>query len=318
VSRENLLQFFRILIVDFSSKRAWTGKLNPFRSCIRSLDVVFTPLVTKISAEQRVLTLPGCELVLSRTFPRILDVQSASMAIAFAMEDEAAPLFNGVSTDKPAVAFGEKGAWYSAVDRATTTTALIFFKPNICNRGWPQARDQFRLFETTAARRQWLRALMLQIFSVSADGIDVSGAAGIRESLLAGIDGAFADGSPPKWTSASNSNRQFKLFQEIRAVLSDEIAEPIYSQELAERLGVSVRGLQDAVWRFRGMSLHRYLRLSRLWLVRKRLPAGAQSDKVCALSCGFWHLGDFARSYRAQFGESPSDTLAQTRRRTWR
>jgi hypothetical protein len=149
--------------------------IDHFRSCIRSLDVVFTPLVTKISAaiipcahaEQRVLTLPGCELVLSRTFPRILDVQSASMAIAFAMEDEAAPLFNGVSTDKPAVAFGEKGAWYSAVERATTTTALIFFKPNICNRGWPQARDQFRLFETTAARRQWLRALMLQIFSVS-------------------------------------------------------------------------------------------------------------------------------------------------------
>jgi AraC-like DNA-binding protein len=287
--------------------------IDHFRSCIRSLDVVFTPLVTKASAEQKVLTLPSCELVLTTTFPRVVDARTTRTTIAFAMEDETSILFNGLATNKPAIALGEKGALYNAVERGTNTTAMIFFESNLENRGWPRPRDQFRLFETSAAARQHLRMLMLQILSASSGGLDIIGAAGIKESLLAGLDVAFADASPPKWRSGTNSIRQFKLFQEIRAALSEELTEPVYSQELAQRLGVSVRTLQDTVLRFRGMSLHRYLRLSRLWLVRKRLLAGAQSVKVCAFSCGFWHLGDFARSYRAQFGESPSDTLARSR-----
>ena len=42
------------------------------------------------------------------------------------------------------------------------------------------------------------------------------------------------------------------------------------------------------------MSLHRWLRLRRLWLVRQRLLAGTPSVKAAALAFGFWHLGDFA------------------------
>jgi AraC family ethanolamine operon transcriptional activator len=61
------------------------------------------------------------------------------------------------------------------------------------------------------------------------------------------------------------------------------------------------------------MSLHRYLRLRRLWLVRQRLLAGANSVKATALAMGFWHLGDFSRSYRFTFGETPSETLARTK-----
>jgi transcriptional regulator GlxA family with amidase domain len=71
--------------------------------------------------------------------------------------------------------------------------------------------------------------------------------------------------------------------------------------------------MDDAVQRYRGMSLHRYLRLRRLWLVRKQLLAGTHSVKACALAFGFWHLSDFSRGYRAQFGESPSETVARSR-----
>ena len=35
--------------------------------------------------------------------------------------------------------------------------------------------------------------------------------------------------------------------------------------------------------------------------------------KACALSNGFWHLGEFAALYAAQFGEAPSITLACSR-----
>jgi helix-turn-helix protein len=65
------------------------------------------------------------------------------------------------------------------------------------------------------------------------------------------------------------------------------------------------------VLRFRGMSLQQFLSLRRLWLVRKQLLAGAPGVKASARAFGFWHLGDFARSYRAQFGEAPSETMAR-------
>jgi AraC family ethanolamine operon transcriptional activator len=83
---------------------------------------------------------------------------------------------------------------------------------------------------------------------------------------------------------------------------------------MARKLGLSVRTLHDVVRRYRGMSLHRYLRLRRLWLVRQRFLAGAESVKAVALAFGFWHLSDFSRSYRDQFGEAPSETLERGRR----
>src|SRR6059058_2391377 len=78
---------------------------DEFRSSIRSLNVDFTPLAKTLSAEQRVLTLPDCELVLSKTFPRIIDAQIPwnCTAIGFAMDDESAFVFNGTSADKPAI-----------------------------------------------------------------------------------------------------------------------------------------------------------------------------------------------------------------------
>jgi len=35
--------------------------------------------------------------------------------------------------------------------------------------------------------------------------------------------------------------------------------------------------------------------------------------KACALSNGFWRMGEFAALYAAQFGEAPSMTLARAR-----
>ena len=74
--------------------------------------------------------------------------------------------------------------------------------------------------------------------------------------------------------------------------------------------------MHTAMPRIRGMSLHRYLRSRRLWAVRRLLLAGdrALQIKACALSNGFWHLGEFASLYAAQFGEAPSITLARSQR----
>ena len=36
--------------------------------------------------------------------------------------------------------------------------------------------------------------------------------------------------------------------------------------------------------------------------------------KQVAIDLGLWHFGRFARAYQAQFGETPSQTLAAARR----
>lgn len=107
--------------------------------------------------------------------------------------------------------------------------------------------------------------------------------------------------------------RRVRLVAAADAWLSEAIGRAVYSQDLADALGVSVRTLHDAFHAVVGMSVQRYLRVRRLHLVRAALRcAEAEGNlvKEAALRYGFWHLGRFAQAYRATFGERPSDTLA--------
>lgn len=292
--------------------------IDAFRSSVRHLNVDFTPLVRKISAEQIVLNLPGCDVNFTKSFPRIIDAQLGPncTAVGFSIDDGVPIRFNGVERDRSVIVVGSGGAAYSAVERTPRQYASLVFTPGIENRGWPQTGPNFAIYETSAAQ-DWLRLLVVQVLQLSWDFSEAcemaAASAAIRESLLAAVDTAFADVVAARWTSRANATPQFKIFRDVEAALSEYITQPVYSGDLAKQIGVSVRTMDDAVQRYRGMSLHRYLRLRRLWLVRKRLLAGTHSVKACALAFGFWHLSDFSRSYRTQFGESPSETVARSR-----
>jgi AraC family ethanolamine operon transcriptional activator len=293
--------------------------IDAFRSSVRHLNVDFTPLARKISAEQIILSLPGCDVNYTKSFPRMIDAQLApnSTAVGFSIDDGVPIRFNGVERDRCIVVVGNSGAAYSAVERAPRQYASIVFTPEVQDRGWPRAGANFGIYETSAAAQDRLRRLVLEVLRVSSGFSEASevahASAAIRESLLAAVDMAFADNTNARWASLANAAPQFKIFRDVEAALSGDIALPVYSADLARQIGVSVRTMGDAVQRYRGMSLHRYLRLRRLWLVRKRLVAGTHSVKACALAFGFWHLSDFSRGYRAQFGESPSETVARSR-----
>jgi AraC-like DNA-binding protein len=290
---------------------------DKFRSSVRHIDLDFTPLVRKIAAEQIILNLDGFDINLTKSFPRIVDAALAPncTAVGFSMDDGIPIRFNGIETDRAVIVVGRNGAAYTTVERVDRQYASVIFKPAIENRGWPEAGPNFTMHETSPAAQRRLRTLVSEILSVAPTAVDPAGvSAGIKESMLAGIDAAFAEIVAAKWTARANSVRQFKIFDGIRQLLAANIASPIYSADLATQLGVSVRTIHDAVLRYRGMSLHRYLRLRRLWLVRRQLLAGADSVKACALAFGFWHMGDFSHSYRVQFGETPSETMASARK----
>ncbi|MBW7965334.1 helix-turn-helix transcriptional regulator [Bradyrhizobium sp. BR 10261] len=109
-------------------------------------------------------------------------------------------------------------------------------------------------------------------------------------------------------------NRHSSIIAELDELVSAlPPSRPLYSKELAQQIGTSVRTLQSASLSARGMSLHSYLRLKRLSEARLQLSTGAFSVKSAALANGFWHLGDFSRVYRSTFGEMPSQTLARAR-----
>lgn len=88
--------------------------------------------------------------------------------------------------------------------------------------------------------------------------------------------------------------------------------------DLCESLHVSPRTLQYAFQKSLGISVAAYVRSVRLDRVRRTLSDPARevpriSD--VATRWGFWHPSQFSRLYFRQFGELPSETLAQTRRR---
>jgi AraC-like DNA-binding protein len=296
--------------------------VDEFRSAIRGLNFEFTPLVRRIAAEQVILQLPGCDVNVTRSFPRVVDAQLIAdcTAVGFAMDDLEVPIrFNGAQRARAVIVIGSSGAAYNSIEEVQRQIASVIFRPEVKDRGWPETHSNFNIYETSTLALNGLRTVVREVVAAASEPVDPAEvplkAAAMKESLFGAVDAVFANLVSARWTMRPNDERQFKIFQDIRARLSGDLSQPIYSEEIARELGLSVRTMHDVVRRYRGMSLHRYLRLRRLWLVRRRLLAGADSVKAVALAFGFWHLSDFSRSYRDQFGETPSQTLERGRRR---
>jgi AraC-like DNA-binding protein len=79
--------------------------------------------------------------------------------------------------------------------------------------------------------------------------------------------------------------------------------------------GVSPRSLQKTLLAARGQTPQEFVTARRLAAARRRLESASSPVRVStvALDCGFAHLGRFAASYRAAFGESPGDTARSGR-----
>lgn len=134
-------------------------------------------------------------------------------------------------------------------------------------------------------------------------------AAALRETLLGALTPGMAAIAPGR-----AAREAMRVHREAEAYLRAHLERPIYRDDLCAALGVSRRKLHDAFIAVVGMSPPAYLKLRRLVLARRALRAGDGSRmlvKAVALSHGFWHLGYFARDYRALFGELPSQTVTR-------
>lgn len=101
---------------------------------------------------------------------------------------------------------------------------------------------------------------------------------------------------------------------EINAVCDYIVAhleQPITLTELERISGLSARSLQLAFQKHFQCTPMQWLRQARLDWVRRLLMSAGPGDTVTkiALNCGFSQMGPFSSAYRAQFAESPSETL---------
>jgi AraC-like DNA-binding protein len=105
-----------------------------------------------------------------------------------------------------------------------------------------------------------------------------------------------------------------RALRRVLDAIHDEPERPVTVTALARIGGMSVRSLQEAFRRYVGLAPMAYLQQVRLTQARAALRAGDPATTTVAAVAhrwGFAHLGRFASAYRAEFGESPSETLRQ-------
>lgn len=140
--------------------------------------------------------------------------------------------------------------------------------------------------------------------------------AGLRASLLDAARGMLAQGRDGEPARRLNARVGWaRIVKGAQAYLDAHSGRAIYTEELCTRHGITSASLGEAFRQVLGTTPHRFLKLRRLAMVRAALldrDAPPALVKSAALAHGFWHLGQFAQDYRAMYGETPSETLAQT------
>jgi AraC family ethanolamine operon transcriptional activator len=302
-------------IVQFSD-------IDAFRPVEFAAEARSVPLnLTNFHTARAMVQLPCCQITVMTSFPRIVDVsyRAAHGLVIFQLEDNYDVSVNGMSVKRPAFLGLRGNVDLQFVEPRSSLHAIVTLGTGLPDREWFDTPDAIRPFlpdaDALAAVRS-VTAAILQTASARPDLLEETGSAlALQERLLLALDEMFRRSRMPEMASRTASRGYCRLVRMVDDYVAFHAASAIYSADLAEQCGVSVRTLGTAVATVRGMSLHRYLRLKQLWSARAKLVRGSYTITVtsCARANGFHHMGEFARLYRATFGETASHTLARAR-----
>ena len=119
---------------------------------------------------------------------------------------------------------------------------------------------------------------------------------------------------PPRLLTRPGNRR--RVLGRALDVIDAHAREAISVAELCRLSATSERTLDRAFRDEFGLSPKRYLQRIRLQGARRQLLRAEPDNRVrdVALDWGFWHMSQFARDYRREFGELPSETLGATSR----
>lgn len=295
--------------------------VDAFRPAESLEDARSIPLdVANFAAVRAVVNLPACRIIVTKSFARILDTayRAPGGMVILPMSDDLRASSSGVDLDSRFF-MGLRGNHdCHFVEPQINHHAVIMFSPALRDRGWFDRADALRVRIANPAAHLYARQLVLDVLrtaSVEPHMFETTEAAShLQEGLLLACDDLFRINPLSERCIPNAGARSARLVQQIDDYVAAYPTAPIYTADLAGELGVSIRTLGGAVAKVRGMSLHQYIRLKRLWATRTQLlRSGGASVASCARAQGFHHLGEFAAAYRATFHEAPSDTLARAR-----
>ncbi len=129
--------------------------------------------------------------------------------------------------------------------------------------------------------------------------------------LLAGTLKTFDSYSVERTAFAK---RRFAAVRACEGYMRENLDTSLTILDLSRFCGMRARSLINAFEAVTGLSPMDYLKRLRLTEVhRTLLRADRSRTRIISVATdwGFWHMGHFARDYRAMFGESPSRTLLQ-------
>ena len=110
------------------------------------------------------------------------------------------------------------------------------------------------------------------------------------------------------------TKRRSQALAAIEQSLARALIPPSTVRELCQVTGVSERTLQYLFKQKYRITPKAYLKLVRLNGVRRMLyMEDSQKTKIADIAnkWGFWHMGQFAKDYKINFGELPSETLGR-------
>ena len=295
--------------------------VDSFRPAESLEDARSIPLdIANFAAARAIVNLPGCRIIVAKSFARILDsvYRAPGGMVILPMTDDLRASSSGVDLDSRFFIALRGNHVCHFVEPQINHHALLIFSPALRDRGWFDRADTLWVRIADPAAHLCARQLVQDILrtaSVQPQMFETTEvAAHLQEGLLLAFDDLFRMNPLSDRSAPSAGARSARLVQQIDDYVRAYPTAPIYTADLAEEFGVSVRTLGGAVAKVRGMSLHQYIRLKRLWATRNQLlRSGGASVASCARAQGFHHLGEFAAAYRATFHEAPSDTLARAR-----
>ena len=97
-----------------------------------------------------------------------------------------------------------------------------------------------------------------------------------------------------------------RAFNAARQYIEDYAGDALRTTDLCRATGVSQRTLEYAFRTYADTTPKAYLKIVRLHRVRSMLRTDMPAIADVANRWGFWHMGQFARDYRALFGVNPS------------
>lgn len=272
------------------------------------------------SLSRAILPLPDGLFVLQRTFARRFEAEIGTpWGIGLSVPFSFHTITNGRELDSSTIGVVRGTAPVESIAHGPNAYMMMRFNSDMRQRGWADYDTGLVFARSPDPVMARMRAAISSMFSLASDIDDPTEfeaiARPIQETLLACLDDTLV-AAPMLAARRGSFDTHRKLMAQLDDIVAQAGGRPLYSEDLSRALGVAVRTLQLAARTTHGMSLHQYLRIKRLWSARVQLMTGAAglSVKAAALDNGFWHFGDFSRSYRITFGETPSETLSRSRR----